>query len=203
MIKKIIKNINFSFVALVIILSFFTARESLAYTEVYFQAPEDIIQSGDTFTVLLKISSKDKKINAINGTILYDNQFLKVKSINKDNSILSLWVKEPTYNNEEGKISLIGGSPEGFLGEGGEVLNITFKAKKGGLTKIGYEDVFSVFLNDGKGTQVNPWLKPMNIKIENLLGKTTYALYTLSVVFILIILFIIIKRRKKNKKDVA
>ena len=148
---------NISFVVVVIMISFFCfASVSKASTEIYFQNDTKEITQGDSFGVFLKASS-DKSINVVDGTVLYDKDKLQIKEIKKDNSILSLWTKEPIFDNKIGELSFTGGMPDGFAGKDGEILSITFLAKKTGTTTIGFQDIFSVYANDGLGTQINPW----------------------------------------------
>jgi hypothetical protein len=211
---KNFKKTNILFTVIIIIITFLGVNKiSFASTEIYFQKDVKEINKGDIFSVNLKISS-DKMVNVIDGTLTYDKNILEIKKIKTDNSLLSLWVKEPIFNNEIGELSFVGGVPNGFKGKDGQILEITFFTKKEGLTIVGFKDIFSVFINDGLGTQINPWLKPLslsiskrqNIFINNISSyilpinmNTNYKYYI--GVFVLILLFIIIKLLIKFKKN--
>lgn len=209
MIKNSNKKIKFLFTIFTIVFLFFSFTQiSFASTEVYFQKDISEITKGDTFSVNLKISA-DKAINVIDGTIIYDKDKLAIKNININNSLLTIWVKEPIFNNEIGELSFIGGIPDGFKGENGQILEITFFAKKEGSTIVGFKDIFSIFINDGLGTQVNPWLKPISLSINKKSSIFNYLLpvnmninykYYLGG-FALILLFIIVKLLIKFKKN--
>jgi hypothetical protein len=136
-----------------------------ATTGIYFDIEEAIIYEGDTFIVEMKISSPDKSINVIEGTILYDNKNLEIKEISTGESLFTLWPKLPVFSNEKGNLSFVGGSISGFQGENGEILKIVSLAKNAGETKIDFLDDFSVLLNDGYGTKINPWLTPLSLNI--------------------------------------
>ena len=136
-----------------------------AATTIYLEREEKDIYEGDVFVVDLKISSPDKSINAIDGAIIYDNQKLEIKEVSSGGSLFVLWPRSPVFSNEKGNLSFVGGTPEGFQGENGKVFKIAFFAKTAGETKIDFRDGFSVFLHDGKGTQINPWLKPLSLNI--------------------------------------
>lgn len=136
-----------------------------ASTNLYFDSTKIDIYEGDTFLVDLKISTPDKSINVIDGTLLFDNSKLEIKEISTGGSLLSLWQKKPIFSNENGNLSFVGGVPDGFQGEEGEVIKIIFLAKKEGKAEINFLDGFSIFLNDGQGTQINPWLKLSSINI--------------------------------------
>ena len=137
-----------------------------AATTVYFDLEKPIIYEGDTFIVNMKISTPDKSINVIDGTILYDNNKLEIREISTGGSLLSLWSKLPVFSNDKGTLSFVGGVSGGFQGEEGKVLKIIFLAKSEGEAQIDFLDGFSVFLNDGRGTHINPWLRPLSLNIS-------------------------------------
>lgn len=208
------KKINILLTLIIIIITFFTlCKTSFASTEVYFQNDVKEIKKGDTFSIDLKISS-DKLVNVIDGALTYDKDVLEIKKVSIEFSILTMWVKEPIINNETGELSFVGGAPNGFKGKDGQVLNITFIAKKEGSTIVGFKDIFSVFINDGKGTRINPWLKPLSFSIvkkpstlsKNIINYLLPVNYNISYkyyigVFILMVLFITIKLLIKFKKN--
>jgi len=136
-----------------------------AATTVYFDLETPVIYESDTFLINLKISTPDKSVNVIDGTILYDNNKLEIKEVSAGNSLFALWPKPPVFSNDKGTLSFVGGVPDGFQGKEGEVLKIIFLAKSEGEAKIDFLDGFSVFLNDGQGTQINPWLRPLSLNI--------------------------------------
>ncbi|MEK7471239.1 MAG: cohesin domain-containing protein [Patescibacteria group bacterium] len=203
MIQKINKRIKILFVIFMSFSVFFLfASISHASTEIYFQKDLKEIAKGDTFSADLKISSTEM-INVIDGTIIYDKDKLEIKEVKINDSLLSLWVKEPVFNNEIGELSFVGGSPDGFNGTDGQILRIIFLVKKDGVSLLSFKDSFSVFINDGKGTKINPWLRPMTIFTNEKINYLTR--YTGALIFILLIIFILVRlfirfRNKKNEK---
>jgi hypothetical protein len=183
---------------------FISTSITSASTEVYLQKDVKEIIKGDIFTVNLNISS-DKTINAIDGTITYNKDNLEIKTLKTNDSLLSIWVKEPIFDNEKGELSFVGGTPKGFNGRGGKVLEITFFAKKDSVSLVDFQDIFSVFLNDGKGTKINSWLRPLSISIIDQkfdYFNKNYIYYV--IIFLIVIIFIMIKfffkKTKKNNK---
>lgn len=136
-----------------------------AATTVYFDLENPVIYEGDTFLINLKISTPDKSINVIDGTITYDNNRLEIKEVSTGGSLFALWPKPPIFSNEKGTLSFVGGVSDGFQGEKGKVLKIIFLTKREGKAQIDFLDGFSVFLNDGQGTSINPWLRPLSLNI--------------------------------------
>jgi len=186
-----------------------------ASTNVFFKESNVNINRGDIFSIDLKISS-DKAINVIDGTLLFDNKKLFVREVKIDGSLFTIWAKSPTFDNSTGKISFTGGVPGGFSGKDGQVIKITFRAKGEGDTKVDFQDIFSVFLNDGLGTRVNIWMEPITLSIntiipETFLGKTLQILsdkniennnFPLIIFIVLILAIIVFFVRRKNKKGV-
>ena len=158
---------NLYFLITIFTLSFFFLPFTVkAATTIYFDLENPVIYEGDIFLADLKISTPDKSINVVDGTILYDNSKLEIKEVSTGGSLFTLWPKPPTFSNEKGILSFIGGISGGFQGEKGEVLKIIFLAKNEGEAKIDFLDGFSVFLNDGQGTGINPWLRPLSLNIS-------------------------------------
>jgi len=194
----------------------FTNLLTFASTKIYFVSNEEQIYTGDRLVVDLKISS-DESINVVNGTILYDKNKLSIEEINKEDSLMSLWPTLPTFDNNKGELSFVGGIPNGFSGQNGKILEITFVGNNEGTTKLDFQDIFSVFANDGLGTSINPWLqtstftitkKPINLifqdKIEflktELKKPNNVALILFLVLFMGVILVIILIRSKRVAK---
>jgi len=209
--KNYNKNIKIFIKMFVFFCAFFvSASVSHAVTEVYFQNEAKTVSAKDNFSVILMFSSLEKPINVIDGTILYDKDKLEIKKIKTGDSVFSLWTEEPTFDNTKGELSFVGGIPNGFTGKDGQILKIDFLAKKAGNTLVSFQDVFSVFVNDGLGTQINPWLKPLSLtinekpmppllkNIKNILITPINYLW----LFLLVVLFIIIRMfiKHKNKR---
>ena len=187
-----------------------------ALTSVYFLNNNLNINNGDTFSVDLKISS-DKSVNVIDGTLTFDKNKLAVKEIKTDGSIFSVWAKSPIFDNNKGTITFIGGVPSGFKDKDGQVLDITFMAKNNGQTKIDFQDVFSIYLNDGLGTKINPWLEPAQLNInpsktEQIISQTVQVLvekdkennHIPSIILVIIaitilFMFVIVNKKKRVK----
>lgn len=163
--NKIILYFALSFCILIFAFSIFTARVVNASTSIYFDLENREIYEDDIFLADLEISTTDRLINVIDGTILYDRNKLEIKEISTGGSLLALWPRPPVFDNNNGTLSFVGGVAEGFQGKKGEVLKIIFLAKNEGVAQIDFLDGFSVFLHDGKGTPINPWLRPLSLNI--------------------------------------
>jgi hypothetical protein len=149
-------------------LVFFPSLALAQMYRIYFSPIVKEIYQDDIFILELRISSLDQKINAADVSLLFDKDKLEVKDLNTGGSLFTLWPQKPVFSNEEGKISFVGGTPNGFQGENALVLKIIFLAKNKGKAKIDFQDTTLFFLADGKGTPINPWLKSLTL---NILGR--------------------------------
>jgi hypothetical protein len=118
-----------------------------------FSVPAGKIFNGDTFMVEVKISSPDRLINAAQGILFFDKDILEIKEISTGNSVFSMWAEAPSFSNSIGRVSFVGGTPDGFQGTEAEVLKIIFLAKESGEAELVPTKDSAVFLSDGKGTK--------------------------------------------------
>ena len=110
---------------------------------------------GQTFSVSVLVSTASgESINAVSATISYDPSQLKLVSISKASSVITMWASEPTFSNSAGTADLEGiVLNPGFTGQGGLVATITFKVLSAGQAKLSFSQA-SVLANDGLGTNV-------------------------------------------------
>jgi len=135
----------------------FTITPNIALgASVYFSSGSKDIHVGDVFVVEARISSPEENINVIDGSILFNEETLEAQELSTGNSVFSIWAEAPTYNNEEGTIRFVGGVPEGFQSDSGLILKAIFLAKTEGKSELVFGNNLSAFLNNGKGTEINP-----------------------------------------------
>ena len=119
---------------------------------------------GDIFSEDILVGSPDQPINAISGTISFPYARAEVVSLSKANSILSIWLQEPTFSNTLGTVSFEGVALNpGFQGQSGTVLTVYFRIIGAGNIPLSFVSA-SVLANDGNGT-------PLPAK----LGKATFS----------------------------
>ena len=142
-------------------------------TRLIIEPTTNFITKGDTFTAQLILES-DTPVNAVETEINIDPNLLEVTNIAYDDTIIDLWIFEPTYKNDKNTITLAGGMtrPNGFTGQG-EILTLTLKAKesgKGSLTLTNSE----VLKHDGTGASANAKIVNADYQIkqpESLIGS--------------------------------
>ncbi len=113
--------------------------------------------------VILRLDSEGEEINALEGKIILPPS-LVVTDIDKDNSIIPLWIKEPQRSGRE--ISFAGIIPGGIVTSQGPILTLKLKAFVDKPSQATFNlDDFQVLLNDGKGTKTNASAQPLSLLV--------------------------------------
>lgn len=125
-----------------------------AGASLYFTPSVGTYVIGDKFTIAVKAFVGGENINAAEGLITFDKNYLEVAGVSDSGSIFSLWTTQPNYSNSAGTISFGGGiQAPGFSGQQGKVLNITFRAKAVGAGLVRFASG-AILSNDGKGSNI-------------------------------------------------
>ncbi len=109
---------------------------------------------GKTFSVDLVVNNNIGAINAVSALVSFPKDALKVTSVSKSGSFISLWAEEPEFSNEKGTVKLEGVALNpGFDKATGKVITITFKTIQAGNVTVSVTSG-SVLANDGNATDV-------------------------------------------------
>ena len=157
----------------------------------YFPPLSENPKVGKNFTVSLKVDSLFQKVIAINGELSYNQDKLQIIGISKVGSVINLWRQEPTYRSVAGKITFkgdVGGS--GFLGNGGTVFSIIFKAKSSGIASILWNNA-EAFADSGKKTNIISDLENSDFTIDNAPSDSAGIGYTILMIINIILVSII------------
>lgn len=117
---------------------------------------------GDEFTVHVYVDSTLMSINAVEATLIYPVERIRVTGISKEKSIFTLWPVEPEFHNDapSGAIHFAGGLHNpGFLGNLGIILSIDFEVIEEGVSVVEFSDGL-VLANNGFGTDILQELRP-------------------------------------------
>lgn len=112
---------------------------------------QSVVMSGETFYIEV-FAYAHVPVNALDVTLEFDEASLEILSVDKGQSVLTLWTEEPAV--EGSRITLSGGTyRRGFLGEH---LVATVKAKAKGSGKAEFKVSDAVLLaGDGSGKPVS------------------------------------------------
>jgi hypothetical protein len=120
---------------------------------------------GDKIDVFLLVNSTDQAINAVAGSITFPNDKLKMIDTSKDNSIVNLWIKEPSLNDSGNAIDFSGVMiSHSFTGKAGQILTASFKVIAGGEAMIDIKNT-QVLADDGLGTDILTSVIPSSLTL--------------------------------------
>jgi len=147
MIQKILK-IQFLILS---ICCFLFIVSSVNAATLYLSPSSQNIYKDNSFIVEVRINTEDEEINTVGVNLTYSLNSLEILDINKGDSVLTLWPKEPVI--QDGKIYFTGGVPNGFQEEDALIARLIFRGKEIGEGVVNFEENSQVLLNDGLGTE--------------------------------------------------
>lgn len=119
-----------------------------------FSPRERTYEVGSTFTVAVSTNSEGASLNAVSGTISFPKDLLEVQSVSKNTSVISLWIQEPTFSNQNGTVAFEGiVLNPGYTGTSGNIVTITFKVRTAGVANLSFPNG-SILANDGSGSEI-------------------------------------------------
>jgi hypothetical protein len=109
---------------------------------------------GKSFKVSVMLNSGGGAgVNAAEGVVKFDPNFISVTNTSYTSSIFELWTTKPAYSNTRGDITFAGGSPSAYKGSGGTIFTITFNALKSGTANVTFSSGLALAA-DGQGTNI-------------------------------------------------
>jgi len=145
--QKKLKNASLFVLSFLLLFLF---SPSIVEGAILYLVPESQTENlDDNFLAEIKLDTEGEEINALGASLTFPADSLEFIDFSKGDSILSLWVQNPSII--EGTISFSGGVPGGFKGEG-RIGRVIFKGKKEGKAIVNFKEDCSVLLNDGLGT---------------------------------------------------
>lgn len=130
--------------------------------QVYFGAPGPSFGVGAAVDVGVFLGSEGESVNAVEGTIRFPGDLLRLTDVRPAGSVVSFWVEQPRLG--ETGVRFAGIVPGGFQGDRGPLFSLTFEALKAGKATIDASQV-SVLRNDGAGTPASVRPAPMALDI--------------------------------------
>lgn len=136
----------FTFVALLGASAIVSSNKSF----IRLQSSVQTLHAGETFYIDVYVTAH-VPVNAVDITLAFPKNQIKVTGIDKGESVLTLWTQEPTVT--DNKVLLSGGTfRKGFIGDH-KIATINAQAIETGLAKFSVDDVL-LLAGDGSGTKV-------------------------------------------------
>ncbi len=151
--------------ALTILLTLGIASPAAA-AELQLQA-QGAAQAGGQIVLTALLDSGGESINAIEGTLQYPHDLVKLREIRDGNSLVNFWAERP-HDGADG-IRFAGVTPGGYAGSGREVFSLVFDVQKGEKIRYTLRDARAL-INDGQGTPVSLTLSPTVILVPTVSG---------------------------------
>lgn len=133
--------------------------------ETFVLKPENVyLEVGSTTAVDVVVDSNEP-INVVGGTIVLPPE-LTLVDVSLENTVVDLWTKEPTFQDDATSIPFAGGiiRPGGFTGDG-VIVSFTVEAREAGAAEILLNRP-EVKAHDGEGTEVLRENIPITISIR-------------------------------------
>lgn len=150
-----------------------TAAPVLA-AEINVVADSSVFSINKLVVVKLILNTEGEDINAVEGTVVFPHNLLKLREIKDSNSFIALWVEKPRLIGDN-KIHFAGIIPGGFEKEQGLILTLIFQTQQKGWGTIAMKN-FVVLLNDGKGTQTKAAASNLSFVVSNVLPASQLLL---------------------------
>lgn len=131
---------------------------------IYVTPGEGTYGVGDTFVAEVRILTDAECVNAADLEIVYPKEYMRAVDFSKGSSILTLWVREPVLNHEQGIVSFAGGIPGGYCGRVQGDPSLSNILGRIAFTVVGVSDKADVLISnnarlyahDGLGTEIVP-----------------------------------------------
>ena len=149
--KVLYKSVLFIFVCFIFLGA--SVTEALAASLTF--AAGSSYAVGQTFSVNVLVSAAGgESANAVSAVATFPTDKLRLLSLSKAGSIMSLWTQEPSFSNGNGTANFEGVilNP-GFSGQGGRVITLRFQVLATGLATLSFSNA-SILANDGQGTNI-------------------------------------------------
>ncbi len=176
MIKRKFKKI---FIFIIIFNLFLVSRVFAA--DLILSPSKDSFGLEEQFYIDLMLDPKGESINTVLGNISFSNDNIVFLRAEDGKSMINLWVEKPKL--DQNKISFAGIISNGFEGVidpfspehklPGLIVRLVFETRKSGSVDFS-TSTFSLYKNDGMGTEIKilPILK--SIKINNIINKVRF-----------------------------
>ncbi len=170
---------------LFLLASFFTVSHEADAALLYFDPGTAELHRGDSMTASLRIDTDEGEcINTVDAVLSYDPN-IKIVDVSRGDSILSLWVEEPTIDEQNHQIRFAGGLPGGYCGriQGDPALTnvlVTLVLRSPGFSvggasspsaTIAVAEGSQVLLHDGLGTPATLLTQDLTVGLLSSVGN--------------------------------
>lgn len=155
-------NLNYFFLASFVFLLAILLSPTSAHAASFSISPATAnIDTGDTITLTVSVSSSTQAINAFSGRIYYPANLLGNPTISTAGTIVNFWTIQPSDESNSVRFEGLVLNP-GFSGTGGKLFSVTWRAEGSGIATFELSQA-SILANDGEGTNVLSGTLPKSV----------------------------------------
>lgn len=167
--------------------AFFAVPENSNAATLYVDPFSTDVLKGDTVTVAVRLDTDESEcVNAVDAVITY-GEGIQAVDVSRGRSILSLWVEEPTINQDARTITFAGGIPNGYCGRipgdpslTNVIAELVFRApgftigsRETDSVQVAFGEQSRVLLNDGTGDEAPLRTVPGTLNLIQQVGTST------------------------------
>lgn len=137
-------------------IALFFPHSKIFAASMFLEPQNQEVRAGESIAAQLFIDTNNEQINAIEGTIIFPENLLKIKEVKEGNSIINFWVDNPAdaSNTDSTHVHFAGIIPAGYSGKKGLILSVDFTASVEGNGIIEIRDA-TALLNNGEASQAH------------------------------------------------
>lgn len=117
----------------------------------YLLPERTVISKGEVVRVPIILDTEGEEVNAVEIRVRIPEEII-VRTVETGNSVISLWVKEPYFDEQAKEVKMIGGIPGGFVGQA-VLATMLLEIQTENQIAVGFNSESQVLLNDGNGTE--------------------------------------------------
>ena len=149
---------------------------SVSAATIYLDPNTGTYGPGDTFITEVRLDNEGECINAVHVAVSYPTDRLRAVDFSRGNSILNLWIKDPTIDTGRGMVEFMGGIPGGYCGRipGDPSLTnvlgrIVFSVVKSDASQaeISVSSESEAYLNDGLGSRAQLTVRGSSVTLQS------------------------------------
>ena len=141
--------------------------------ELYMTPESELRTIGEPFEVQVYANTGGQAVNAIEGELAYDPSIFSIEKISTDNSILTSWSTQPSYNGATGTVTFSGWAGQIFTGTDGLLVTITLVPLRVGQSSLDFNSG-AMLAADAKGSNIITSMRssvfrvqPVQIQVPN------------------------------------
>jgi hypothetical protein len=154
---------SFLLVSIGFLLVFFSVLPAAQAAEFTITTPKPTINTQQRVKVEVVMDARGEPINAIEGKIIWSQDYFALESVSDANSIINFWLTKPGLD-IDGNLAFAGIIPGGYVDSGGLLFTAVLQARQNGETSLAFKDV-KALLNDGQGTPAKVTTIPLKLSI--------------------------------------